>query len=165
MKKIDLLSKAIIVLIGSILCINYSIYAQCTARSIIKDCKTNIVDPYKYSGCWMSEFTLDTKYKRIEGHFVAFKGQKYQIVFCSSGSAAGVTINIYDKSIKDADSKKGRKLYDSSKSEGGNLWKFEPTQSGDYFIEYILPPSSNPKKIQTGCVMLLLGTIIETTSN
>jgi len=165
MKKNYLLVKAIVVMIVSILCFNHTVYAQCTARSIIKDCKNNIVAPYKYSGCWMSEFTLDTKYKRIEGHFVAFKGQKYQIVFCSSGSAAGVTINIYDKSIKDANSKKGRKLYDSSKSEGSNLWKFEPTKSGDYFIEYILPPSSNPKKTQTGCVMLLLGTIIETGSN
>ncbi len=114
--------------------------------------------PYTYSGCWMKEFVLTNKYQRVEGHFVALEGLKYQILFCSSGSAEGVTVNIYDRSIE---SLKKRKLYDSSKNKGCNLWKFEPTVSGDYYIEYIIPPS-NTGKNRTGCVMLMLGTIIET---
>lgn len=116
------------------------------------------VPPYKYSGCWMKEFVMDSKYKRIEGHFVALEGLQYQILFCSSGSADGVMVNIYDRS---AESVKKRKLYDSSKNKGCNLWKFIPEVSGDYFIEYIIPPS-NTGKPRTGCVMLMLGTIIET---
>lgn len=114
--------------------------------------------PYKYSGCWMKEFVMGAKYQRVEGHFVAMEGLQYQILFCSSGSADGVTVNIYDRS---AESVKKRKLYDSSKNKGCNLWKFTPQKSGDYFIEYIIPPS-NTGKPKTGCVMLMLGTIIET---
>lgn len=133
-------------------------FAQCTARSIIKNCKSRFEPPYTYSGCWMKEFFLTTKYQRVEGHFVALEGLKYQILFCSSGSAEGVTVNIYDKSIE---SVKKRKLYDSSKNQSCNLWKFEPAVSGDYYIEYIIPPTSTGKA-HTGCVMLMLGTIIET---
>lgn len=134
------------------------VFAQCTARSIIKDCKSKFTDPYKYSGCWMKEFVLDHKYKRIEGHFVVLEGLEYQILFCSSGSAENVTINIYDKS---ADEGKKRKLYDSSKNQGANMWKFTPKASGDHYVEYIIPPSQIGKQ-QTGCIMLMLGTIIET---
>ncbi|MES2592085.1 MAG: hypothetical protein V4608_09385 [Bacteroidota bacterium] len=109
----------------------------------------------------MSEFVLKAKHQRVEGHFVVFEGQQYQILFCSSGSAEGVVVNIYDRS---AESLKARKLYDSSKHHGCNLWKFEPTQSGDYYIEYIIPPS-NTGKPKTGCLMLLIGTIIDTADN
>lgn len=134
-----------------------SAFAQCTARSIIKDCKSKFTDPYKYSGCWMKEFVLDHKYKRIEGHFVVLEGLEYQILFCASGSAENVTINIYDKS---ADEGKKRKLFDSSKNQGANMWKFTPKVSGDHYVEYIIPPSQTGKP-QTGCIMLMLGTIIE----
>lgn len=132
--------------------------AQCTARTIIKDCKSRFVSPYKYSGCWMQEFVLEQKYKRYEGHFVVLEGLKYQILFCSSGSAENVVINIYDKSMEYGNK---RKLYGSSKKEGANLWIFEPTISGDYYVEYVIPKSPTGKS-QTGCVMLMLGTIIET---
>lgn len=157
-----LMKKTFIVLILSALLVSsfYSTHAiaQCTARTIIKECKSKFVDPYKYSGCWMKEFVLDHKYKRIEGHFVVLEGLQYQILFCSSGSAESVTINIYDKSM---DAGKKRKLYDSSKNQGANMWKFEPTVSGDYYVEYIIPPSQTGEP-QTGCLMLMVGTIIET---
>ncbi len=157
MKKIALLRA---VIICSILCNNYYVSAQCTARSIIKDCRSNIKPPYKYSGCWMSEFVFDTKSKIVEGHFTAFEGEKYQIIFCSSPFEESVIINVYDNSIRN---KKGRtKLFDGTRSMNKGFWQFEPPVSGDYFIEYRIPPSKTGKS-KTGCVMFLFGTIIETT--
>ena len=157
-----LLKKKFIVLMVFALLLSFFIStratAQCTARTIIKDCKSKFVSPYKYSGCWMQEFVLEKKYKRYEGHFLVLEGLKYQILFCSSGSADNVVINIYDKSM---DYGEKRKKYGTSKNQGANLWTFEPTASGDYFVEYVIPPSQTGKP-QTGCVMLMLGTIIET---
>jgi hypothetical protein len=144
--------------IGIVMILHYSATAQCTARSIIRNCKNVFTDPYRYSGCWMKEFVMDAKWKRIEGRFVAMEGLKYQVLFCSSPSAEKVTINIYDRS---AESVKKRKLYDSSKNQSCNLWTFEPEKSGDYYIEYIIPPSCTGKP-KSGCIMLMLGTIIET---
>ena len=156
-KKYFLLSLSI--LISSILCTNYGAYAQCTAKSVIQNCKTHIVNPYKYNGYWMSEFTFEQKVKKIEGHFVAFEGEKYHILFCSSGFEEVITICVYDKSSRT--DKNRKKLYDSSESKEKNYWTFEATKSGDYFIEYTIPPSKNGQT-KKSCVVLIIGAVIDT---
>ncbi len=159
MKKVSLFYSLMAAIVLAAL--NHSVFGQCTARSIIKNCKSEFTYPYQYSGCWMQEFVIDKNYKRIEGHFVVLEGLKYQVVFCSSQSAENIIVNIYDKSIETT---KKRILYDSSKNKGSNLWKFEPTSSGDYYVEYIIPPTTTGKA-HTGCVMLMLGTVIELEGN
>lgn len=131
--------------------------AQCIARDIIKDCKTNFVLPYKYSGCWMSQFTVNDKTQKIEGHFVALEGLKYQIVFCASESAENVIINIYDRGNEPAFM---RHLVVTTKGNKGTLYKMQPERSGDYYIEYIIPPIESGKP-RTACMILLFGSIID----
>jgi hypothetical protein len=158
MKKIKLLL-SLTIIIGSILCTNYGAFAQCNLKAIIKDGQTHIKNPYKYNGYWMSKFIFDQKSKKIEGHFVAFQGEKYHIIFCSSGFEEAVTIAVYDKSSRDEKTRK--KLYDSSQSNEKNYWAFEPTNSGDYFIEYSIPSSKDGVE-RTACVVLIIGAIIDT---
>lgn len=156
-KKYSFLSLFIIV--SSILWTNYDAFAQCTVKTVIQNCKTHIVNPYKYNGYWMSEFTFEKKSKKIEGHFVAFQGERYHIVFCSSGFEEAITICVYDKSSRVG---KGRKkFYDSTESKEKGYWTFEPPVSGDYFIEYSIPPSKNGQ-MKKSCVVLIIGTVIDT---
>jgi hypothetical protein len=136
---------------------NSFIFGQCVARTVIKNCKSNFVEPYRYSGCWMSEFTMSNKAQKIQGHFVALEGLKYQIVFCGSESAENVTINIYDHGNELPFM---RKLCITTNGQPGTLWKMEPEKSGDYLIEYLIPPTKDGKP-RTGCMMLQFGTIIE----
>ena len=144
-------------MIGTLMCTNHYSVAQCKAKKIAKDCKPNIKKPYKYDGYAISEFTFEDKPKKIEVQFVAFQGQKYQVVFCSSGFEEKVTMNIYDKSNR---VKSGRKkIYDNSEGIDNNFWKFEPTKSGNYFIEYELPASTTGKPVK-GCVVMLIGFIL-----
>lgn len=158
MKKKQLLLSLSIIII-SILWTDYGAFAQCTVKTVIQNCKTHIVNPYKYNGYWMSEFTFEQKSKKIEGHFVAFQGEKYHIVFCSSGFEEVIKICIYDKSSR---IEKGRKkLYDSAESQEKDYWTFEPPESGDYFIEYSIPPSKNGQ-IKKSCVVLIIGAVIDT---
>lgn len=84
-------------IIGIIICTNHSIFAQCNLESIIEKGKARFTIPYKYDSYWMSKFKFDTKPQKIVGHFIAFAGEKYQIVLCSSGYEEIVTVNIYDK--------------------------------------------------------------------
>ena len=156
-KKQLLLSLSII--ISSIVFTDDNAFAQCTVKTVIQNCKTHIANPYKYNGYWMSEFTFEQKSKKIEGHFVAFQGEKYHIVFCSSGFEETLKICIYNKSSRESRGRK--KLYDNSESNEKDYWTFEPPESGDYFIEYTIPPSKNGQ-MKKSCVVLIIGAIIDT---
>lgn len=154
MKKIPLLLAILFCSIGSNI---YFASAQCLSRTIIKDCKSNFVKPFKCSGIWMREFVFDKKPKLIEGHFVAFEGEEYQIIFCAADSEEPVNITIYDNIIS---SKKAVKLFDNTKTKDIDILQFNPSKSGDYYVYYKIPPS-NTGKPKSGCIMLLIGTEIE----
>lgn len=149
--------------VGLIISSNTIVFAQCpSGTTIIDKCKTSINNPYIYDGYWMSKFTFDDKTKKIEGHFVAFEGEKYQIIFCSSGFEEIATVCIYYKSSR---AELGRvKVYDSSKNTNNSSWAFEPSKSGDYYIEYTIPPSKDGKQKEAS-VLILIGTIIKMGSN
>lgn len=160
MKKITLLMTFVL---GLILFSNTIILAQCSSgTSMIDKCKISIKDPYVYDGYWMSKFVFDDKTKKIEGHFVAFEGEKYQIIFCSSGFEEVATVCIYYKSSRAEQAR--IKIYDSSKNTNNSSWTFEPPKSGDYYIEYTIPPSKDGKEKEAS-VLILIGTIIEMGSN
>ncbi len=132
--------------------------AQCSAKAIMKACKPNVVAPYKYDSYVISELKFDKKPKLVEVTFTAFEGQKYKLVFCSSGFEEEVKLDIYNKSKA---TKNGRKkLYDNSQGIDNNFWTFEPPKSGNYFIDYTIPPSKDGT-VKTGCVVLLVSYVSE----
>lgn len=145
--------RKIIVLFVAILCINISAFAQCKAKQISKDCRVNIKKPFKYDSYAMNEFVFDDKTKEIEVQFTAFQGQKYKIVFCSSGFDEKVTMNVFDKTRKIKNNR--HKLYDSTQGIDSDFWSFEPPKSGNYYIVYNIPPSIDGKT-KTGCVVMLI---------
>jgi hypothetical protein len=129
------------------------LFAQCNAKQIMNECKPNIPKPYKYDSYAISEFKFNDKEKNVEVVFTAFAGQKYNLIFCSSGFDEQVEINIYDKTNH---IKKGRKkLYDNSEGIDNNFWWFEPTKSGNYYIEYNVPKSIDGSQ-KKGCVVILI---------
>jgi hypothetical protein len=132
--------------------------AQCSAKSIMKGCKPNVVAPYKYDSYVISELKFDKKPKIVEVTFTAFEGQKYKLVFCSSGFEEEVKLDIYNKnkSIKNG----RKKLYDNSQGIDNNFWTFEPAKSGNYYIDYTIPPSKDGT-VKTGCVVLLISYVSE----
>jgi len=143
------------VLFGAFICIDNNSFAQdCKAKQISKSCKANIEKPYKYDSYAISEFVFDAKPKKVEVQFTAFQGQKYKIIFCSSGFDEGLSMNIWDKSNR---VKKGRKkIYDNSMGIDNNFWSFVPPKSGNYFIEYDVAPTKDGST-KKGCVIMLIG--------
>src|SRR5687767_9829314 len=122
---------------------SHHISAQCNAKQIMKGCKPNVLPPYRYDSYVISELTFDVKPQSIEVVFTAFVGQKYKLVFCSSGFDEQVKLDIYNKPNR---IKTGRKkLYDSSEGIDSNFWTFEPQKAGKYYIDYEVPPSLDGK--------------------
>lgn len=132
--------------------------AQCNAKAIMKACKGNVQKPYKYDSYVISELKFDKKPKIVEVVFTAFEGQKYKLIFCTNNFEEPVKLNIYNKSKA---IKQGRKkLYDNEQGIDNNFWTFEPPKSGNYYIDYEVPASSDGKP-KTGCVILLIGYVQE----
>lgn len=136
-------------------CTGYKVFSQnCKAKEISKSCKANIEKPYRYDGYAISEFVFDSKSKKVEVQFIAFKGQKYKVVFCSSGFEEGLTLNIYDKNNKVKKDRK--KIYDNASGIDNDFWSFVPPKAGNYFIEYNLAPTKDGTT-KKGCVIMLVG--------
>ncbi len=145
----------LVIILSAFFCNQHNAFSQdCKAKQISKGCKANIEKPYKYDSYAISEFTFGAKPKQVEVQFTAFHGQKYKVIFCSSGFDEGLSMNIYDKSNK---VKKGRKkLYDNSMGIDNNFWSFVPPKSGNYFIDYDVAPTKDGS-IKKGCVIMLIG--------
>ena len=126
----------------------------CKAKNIAAGCKANIKKPLKYDSYALNEFTFDDKTKEVEVQFTAFAGQKYKIIFCSSGFDELLTMNIYDKSNKIKNNR--HKIFDNDQGIDSDFWSFEPPKTGNYFIEYAVPPSKDGK-VRKGCVVMLVG--------
>jgi hypothetical protein len=137
-----------------ILTFNVDLFGQCKAKQIANSCKDNMRKPFKYDSYALNEFTFDDKEKQVEVQFTAFQGQKYKIVFCSSGFDEPVVMNVYDKSMKIHNNR--HKLYDNTNGIDSNFWTFEPTKSGNYFILYEIPKSIDGA-VKKGCVVMLIG--------
>lgn len=143
------------IMIGALVCTNHYSFAQCKAKQIMKSCRPNITKPYKYDSYVVNNFTFGDKPQTAEVQFCAFQGQKYQIVFCTSGFEEPLAVNIYDKSMRVKNGR--RKIYDSSQGIDNNFWMFQPEKSGNYYIQYDVPVSNTPGVTKQGCVIMLIG--------
>lgn len=135
-----------------------TIRAQEDIKSKVENCQNNIKNPYLYNGYWMKDFMIDASEKKVVGHFIAFEGEKYQLVFCSSDFEEHETIVIYERNT--GPEKKRKIVYENSQNSGNKIWEFVPTKSCDYFIEYTIPPSKTGLA-KKAYVVLLIGIVVE----
>ncbi|MFN7014075.1 MAG: hypothetical protein ACK4ON_07380 [Bacteroidia bacterium] len=126
--------------------------AQCKAKDITKGCKKNL-ESYKYSGAAVTDIIVDNKAKKYDVEFTAYQGQKYRLIFCSSGNVEGLQLNIFDKP-KTLKSRK--KVYENSQGIEGDFWVFEPKKPGNYYVEYEVP-AANTETSKQACVVLIVG--------
>ncbi|MFN4234786.1 MAG: hypothetical protein ACK4IK_08275 [Bacteroidia bacterium] len=139
-------------ILAAVTLVSVDVNAQCKSKEITKGCKKNL-EAYKYSGSAVTDIVVDNKPKKYEVEFTAYQGQKYRLIFCSSGNVEGIQLNIFDKP-KTLKSRK--KVYDNSQGIEGNFWVFETTQHGNYYIEYDVPAGKSDENKQA-CVVLVVG--------
>lgn len=139
-------------LIATISLVTINANAQCKSKELTKGCKKNL-EAFKYSGAAVTDIVVDNKAKKYDVEFTAYQGQKYRLIFCSSGNVEGLQLNIFDKP-KTLKSRK--KVYDNSQGIEGDFWVFEPTKPGNYYVEYEVP-AANTKTSKQACVVLIVG--------
>ncbi|CAN5501605.1 hypothetical protein BH10BAC1_BH10BAC1_07970 [soil metagenome] len=131
-------------------CFSNSLFSQYKISQIVDVNKIKIPPPYKYDGFLMNEFSFELINKEIPIEFIAFKNQKYKLIFCSSNFEEPVMISIYDKANPKV--KVAEQIIDAATGS----WTFEPTKPGTYSIVYEIP-SSNTDIEHKACLVMLIG--------
>ncbi len=126
-----------------------SCFSQYKISQIVEENKLKIEKPYKYDGFLMNEFSFELINKNIPIEFVAFKDQKYKLLFCASIFEEQVLVSIYDK--ENPKVKVAEKTIDGAT----NSWTFEPAKPGTYSIVYEIPPSNTEVEHKACMVMLI----------
>ncbi len=146
--------KRLIKYLLSILLVAYSseaAFSQCKAKQIVKGCRATL-KPYFYDGYAVSDINFGNKPQKMEVEFTAFAKQKYRLVFCTSGFAEPVVLNIFDKSSR---AKVRNKVYSNEKGIEKAIWNITPPKTTTYYIQYDVPASTDGKD-KTGCVVMLI---------
>jgi hypothetical protein len=131
-------------------CFHQQAIAQYKIADIINSNKSKIISPYQYDGFKMNEFQFDLLHKNIRNEFIAFKNQKYQLLFCASAFDETVTIRIYNK--KDSTAVVAEKKMNATTTN----WMFEPPTADTYTIVYEIAPSDT-EITHGGCIVMLIG--------
>lgn len=139
-----------IALLLSFYCLNTSAFSQYKISEIIESNKMKIPPPYKYDGFLMNEFSFDLINKNIPIQFVAFKDQKYKLIFCASSFEEKIIIHIYDKAAPSV------QIAEKKINANEPAWTFEPAKPGTYSIVYEIPPSNTDIE-QKACIVMLIG--------
>ena len=131
-------------------CISINCFSQYKISQIIEENKVGISKPFKYDGFLMNEFSFGLINKNIPIEFIAFKNQKYKLIFCSSSFEEEVTISIYDKVNPNV------KLAEKKIDATTKTWTYEPTIATTYSIVYEIPPSNTDVE-HKACMVMLIG--------
>lgn len=131
-------------------CTSNAVSAQYKISQLIDENKVQILPPYKYDGFVMKEFAFELINKDINIEFVAFKNQKYQLLFCASTFEEEVKITIYNKN--NPTEKIGEKIIGGTTKN----WTLELEKSGTYSVVYEIPPSNTDVE-HKACIVMLIG--------
>lgn len=143
--------KKILIFIAFLMLItsNSLLLAQCKIAQLIQENKAKIPSPYKYDGFTYINFEFGQESKIQKKEFIAFKGQKYQLLFCTSGFEENVRIQIFD-------TKNNTLIAGTSVGDNVNNWTFAPSETGIFSIVYEIPPSYT-KVAHEACIAMLIG--------
>lgn len=132
------------------LSISTACFSQYKISKIVEENKLKIEKPYKYDGFLMNEFSFELINKNIPNEFVAFKGQKYKLIFCSSTFEEQVLISIYDKANPTI------KVAEKTIDPANTTWILDIVNPATYSIVYEIPPSNTDVE-HKACMVMLIG--------
>ncbi len=137
-------------IITLLLLLHSQAHSQCKLAGIISDHKMNIPKPFKYDGFNLTNINFDQQDHLLKTEFMAFKGQKYKLMFCTSGFEELVTITVFDKENPEL------KVTEKILGDKDSSWTFEPPKAGTYSVMFNFPPSNTGVEHKE-CIVMLIG--------
>ena len=126
---------------------------NCDKKAMTASCKKKL-DTFKYDSQKFTKINFTKKVQQLEVEVPIFIGEKYRLVFNTSGLPKGIKINVF---TKDKDSKKRESIYDNKAAKAGeDVLVFDAPRARKMFVDYDVPTDSTNAKL-TGCMIFMVG--------
>jgi hypothetical protein len=129
---------------------------NCDKKAITTACKKKM-EPFKYDSQKFTKINFTKKAQQLEVEVPVFIGEKYRIVFNTSGLPKPVSINIY---TKDKEAKKREAIFTNKEVKAGEtVLVFDAPRARKMYIDYDVPADStaSPTQKLSGCVAFMVG--------
>lgn len=126
---------------------------NCDKKALTTSCKKKL-DPYKYDSQKFTKINFTKKPQQLEVEVPIFIGEKYRLVFNTSGMPKGIKINVY---TKDKEAKKREAIFSNkdAKPEDTQL-VFDVPRARKMYVDYDVPADSTNAKL-SGCMIFMVG--------
>ena len=126
---------------------------NCDKKALSASCKKKL-EPYKYDSQKFTRINFAAKPQQLEVEIPVFVGEKYRLVFNTSGMPKPIKISVY---TKDKDSGKRDAIYDNKNSKAEETeFVFDAPRVRKMFVDYDVPLDSANTKA-SGCVVFMVG--------
>ncbi len=126
---------------------------SCDKKSMTASCKKKL-DQYKYDSQKFTKIIFTKKAQQLEVEVPIFIGEKYRLVFNTSGLPKNVKINIY---TKDKEAKKREAIFSTKDAKADEKeFVFDAPRARKMFVDYDVPADSTNAKL-TGCMIFMVG--------
>ena len=126
---------------------------SCDKKAMTASCKKKL-DQYKYDSQKFTKIIFTKKAQQLEVEVPIFIGEKYRLVFNTSGLPKNVKINIY---TKDKEAKKREAILSTKDAKADEKeFVFDAPRARKMFVDYDVPADSTNAKL-TGCMIFMVG--------
>lgn len=126
---------------------------NCDKKTLTSSCKKKL-EPYKYDSQKFTKINYTKKAQQLEVEVPVFIGEKYRLVFNTSGLPKPIRVSVY---TKDKESKKREAIYTNKDLKPGeNELVFDAPRARKMFVDYDVPADSSGVKA-SGCVIFMVG--------
>lgn len=126
---------------------------NCDKKGLSTSCKKKL-EPFKYDSQKFTKINFTNKTQQLEIEVPVFIGEKYRLVFNTSGLPKPISVNIY---TKDKEVKKRETIFSSKDLKSGETeFLFDAPRVRSMFIDYDIPADSTNQKA-SGCMVFMIG--------
>lgn len=126
---------------------------NCDKKALTASCKKKM-EPFKYDSQKFTKINFTKKVQQLEVEVPIFIGEKYRLVFNTSGLPKGIKINIY---TKDKEAKKRESIFSNKDAKvEDKLLVFDAPRARKMYVDYDVPADSTTQKL-TGCMIFMVG--------
>lgn len=126
---------------------------NCDKKALTTSCKKKL-EPYKYDSQKFTKINFTKKAQQLEVEVPIFIGEKYRLVFNTSGMPKGIKINVY---TSDKEAKKRDAIFSNKDAKiGENEFVFDAPRARKMYVDYDVPADSTSQKI-SGCMIFMVG--------
>ncbi len=126
---------------------------NCDKKTLTASCKKQLGD-FKYDSQKFTKINYTKKAQQLEVEVPVFIGEKYRLVFNTSGLPKPLLVSVF---TKDKESTKREAIYSTKDAKSGETeFIFDAPRARKMFVDYDVPADTSSQKL-SGCLVFMVG--------